>query len=309
MGCCGVKPIGDPDCTTSDIINWSLLAGACAGFVAYVIAALLTSSLYNIGAIVLFTFISALTIAATYQQLCNWYDRLKIHDPKTITIQGKLLCAKRNTGFPYVAPFVDGDWTFNIGGDTKNEFKFLAPNDLQLCYGGTQLDEIRVRNPEPKSTPYNKIKDECSDVEAIHCEISSAMGTASVIGEFAGTVVASVVGIVLMFLYLGCAATLGIGCVLAIILAILAPLIGSYVGGLIGTAVGAIDDWYNDTGNVGKSIDVGKIVVASGTWVSDSGHLWNEIHDVESLFAVELKGSSNVNQNSAAVMIGRYPID
>lgn len=236
----------------------------------------------------------------------NWFDRLFPHDPSAITMSGCVLCAGKNTGFP---PWNDNDWTFNLGG----------PSLILLAPVETGLNTTEVRNRDaPGGGPAFPVLDPSTRQQALHCEISSHIGDYAAVGGAVGSIAGAVVGALAGAAI--CAAvglaTLGIGALVCAVIVAAAIVIGAIVGGVAGDAIGAgvgwIADELSDFDERGEAISRGCLMILSGTWVTDSSHQWNEIHDIESAQLVECNdcdGPTGTNSGPliAAVGIGRHP--
>jgi hypothetical protein len=238
--------------------------------------------------------------------MVEWFfNRLKEQNPRTITIQGLIVCAGKNTGVP---PLNDNDWTFNMSAD----FRVLGPLEP-----GLDPTEVRTRAaPDsglsqafPTSDPEN------GDVQVFHCEIGSRMGDYAAVGGAVGSVAGAIAGIAIgAAICAGLAiATLGLAlAVCALIVAALA-LAGAFVGGVVGDLLGAglgwIVDALSDFDERGEAVEEGCVMCFTGRWVTDIGHQHNEIHDVESAQLLECGIDSTEGGLGVAgtVGIGRQP--
>jgi hypothetical protein len=262
-------------------------------------------------------------LAAAWGQVWAWYTRLIVQNPSAITISGTPHCAGKN---PFgIQPFTDGDWTTNMG---HPPFTLLFPTDLALSPGVTDpMTEIRTR-PAPGSglaqafESFNESS--CSPsspanciTPILHCEISSNIGGASVIGGAIGTTVGAVAGAIAAAAI--CAAigafTFGIGALIclilaAIVMAVLA-LAGYFVGAFVGSVVGAIADAVSDFDKMGQFLEANQqcVFTISGRWVTDISHQHNEIHDISSIVLVDcgVGSAGEALTLTAAVGIGRHP--
>ena len=236
----------------------------------------------------------------------NWFDRLFVHTPSTISMSGCVLCAGKNTGFP---PWNDNDWTFNLGGPLLT---LLFP-----ATAGLDTDEIRNRDA-PGGGPAFPVLDPNTGQQALHCEISSHIGDYAAVGGAVGSVAGAVAGAIAGAAI--CAAlaiaTFGIGGLICAVIVAAAILIGAIAGGFLGDAIGAgigwIADQLDDFDERGEAISRGCIMVLTGRWVTDSSHQWNEIHDIESAQLIECNdcdGPAGLRSDPlvAAVGIGRHP--
>ena len=209
-----------------------------------------------------------------------FFNRLKEQNPQTITINGDLQCAGKNTGIP---PIADNDWTFNM----FSPFTVIDPG-----LPGLTTDEVRTRAAPGSglSQAYATYDPTKSDKpQVFHCEISSRMGDYAAVGGTIGSVAGAIGGIVGGAA--ACAAvavvTFGLGlAVCALLLAagfFLGSLLGGVLGDLIGALVGFIADELRDFDKLGESVEAGCIVNFTGRWVTDVGHQHNEIHDIKSV--------------------------
>jgi hypothetical protein len=236
----------------------------------------------------------------------NWFDRLHVQDPRTITMTGCILCAGKNTGIP---PFNDNDWTFNLGGMLALAAPIIA---------GLDVNQIRTRSA-PGAGAVQMVQDPASGQQILHCEIGSRIGdyaaVGAAIGSVAGTVAGAVVGAII------CAAlgllTFGIGAALCLLVVAIAILVGAAAGGVVGDAIGGVAGWIadelSDFNELGESVSRGCIMSLTGRWITDGSHGHNEIHDVESAQIIECNDCDKDPTGSAgaglvaAVGIGRHP--
>lgn len=271
------------------------IAGLTGGAIAIVIAAIVVAALA--GAVLGFFIGFAV----------NWFDRLYVQTPSTITMAGCVLCAGKNTGIP---PFYDNDWTFNLGG---SRLALLAPTDA-----GLDVQEIRTRDA-PGDGPAETIVDPITGQPALHCEIGSRIGDYSAIGGAVGAVAGAIAGAVVgaaICVALGLL-TFGIGAALCLLIVAAAILLGAAAGGVAGTAIGGVAGWIadelSDFDERGEAITRGCIMNFTGRWITDSSHQHNEIHDIASAQLIECTDCQNDPTGSsssgliAAVGIGRHP--
>jgi hypothetical protein len=243
----------------------------------------------------------------------DWFSRLKSQNPDTITIAGVAKCVGRN---PFgLQPWTDGDWTCNMGN-----LAVASPTDLAITApGATDLvSEVRLR-PAPGSGlehAFYSFNEEAHTTDILHCEISSHIGSYSVVGGAIGSGLGTAAGIgagIAACIALGIF-TFGIGAaVCALIVAALAAA-GAAGGGLAGDAIGATIGWIvdelSDFDKAGKSIGPGTCAFLTGKWMTDTSHQHNEIHDVESVqtFACGIKVvDPGLHPVGAVVGIGRQP--
>lgn len=257
-------------------------------------------------------------------QAWDWFSRLKTQNPNKITIMGMAKCAGKN---PWgLQPWTDGDWTCNMG-----ELTLASPHDLTITVPGavTQIDEVRQR-PAPGSGLAKAFESfnekDCSPTSTaacktpiLHCEISSNVGSYSVVGGAIGSVAGAIAGGIA-----GAAAcvalaifTFGLGAALCAILIAAGIALGAAAGGLlgslIGSTVGAIADAISDFDRLGKTIEDNRncFLFVFGTWVTDTSHEHNEIHDIEAVTIIECGVNSTQSglRLAGAVGIGRHPSD
>ena len=313
MAGCGTTPevpgVGDYDSAAGRVIAWVL--GGAGAFAGYVIIELIIAG----GFATLGTALAAIGVAALAGAVLaffigwavNWFDRLHVQDPRTITISGCVQCAGKNTGYP---PFNDNDWTFNIG---EPRWAVLAP-----IVAGLDIDEVRTRDA-PGNGPVEKVVDPSSGRSILHCEIGSAIGDAAAIGGAVGATAGAVAGAALGIA--ACVAigifTFGIGAALCLLIVAIAVLAGATLGGIVGNSIGAGIGWIIDAASDfderGEAITRGCIMNLTGRWVTDSSHQHNEIHDIESAQLIEcndchLDATGAASSGLiAAVGIGRHP--
>ncbi len=261
--------------------------------------------------------IAGYIIGALIGQVVDWFTRLKEQNPKTITIAGRVFCAGRN---PWgLQPFTDGDWASNIGN--KNDLRLVDPTSLPITAPGAvdQMDEVRIRAAPGSglARAFRSFNEEECKNDILHCEISSHVGSYGVVGELVGGVAGAIVGAIigaaicatLSFFTFGLAAVLCVLIVAALIAA--GALAGALVGGLIGSGIGALVDEITDFDKLGKTIESNQncLLFISGTWVTDTGHQHNEIHDIEGVTIVDcgVGSSSSGLRLAAAVGTGRHP--
>lgn len=313
MAGCEVKHdgAGDADAAVGRVLGWVFGGAGVFGAAAFLEAAGIGGLAGGPVAVV----ISAILLAAAAGAVVgffvgfavNWFDRLHVQTPSTITLAGCVLCAGKNTGVP---PFNDNDWTFNLGGSALT---LLAPTDA-----GLDVQEIRTRDA-PGGGPAETVIDSGTGQPALHCEIGSRIGDYAAVGAAIGSVAGAVVGAAAgaaICVALGLA-TFGIGAALCLLVVAAAMLIGAAVGGIAGDAVGGVAgyvaDELSDFDEKGEAITQGCIMNFTGRWITDSSHQHNEIHDISSAQLVECNDCQNDKTGSstgrliAAVGIGRHP--
>ena len=313
---------GDTDASKKRILNWTTVLAILGAIVAYlnVAAAAGWIALLAVALGAIAGGILGFAIGSAW----DWFSRLKTHNPDKITIQGMVKCAGKN---PWgLQPWTDGDWTCNMG-----DLKLVSPSDLIVTAPGaaTQVDEVRTR-AAPGSGLGQAFKSynegDCNPgntaackTDILHCEISSHVGSYSVVGGAVGSVIGAVVGGIVGAAL--CAAitffTFGLGAALCVALIALGIAVGAaagfFVGSLIGSAIGELVDALSDFDRLGKTIEENRncILFVSGTWVTDTSHQHNEIHDIEAVTIVEcdVRSAASGLRLAGAVGIGRHPSD
>jgi hypothetical protein len=304
-----VAGVGDYNSAAGRVIGWVL--GGAGAFALYVIIELIAAGAlvasWPVALAIFFGALAGAVLGFFVGWAVNWFDRLHVQDPRTITISGCIQCAGKNSGYP---PFNDNDWTFSLGEPRWAVLDPLIP--------GLTLDEIRTRDA-PGDGPAEKVIDPATGNPILHCEIGSAIGDAAAIGGAIGSVAGAAVGAALGIA--ACIAlgifTFGIGAALCLLIIAIAVLAGAFAGGVIGNSVGAGIGWIideaNDLDERGEAITKGCIMNLTGRWITDSSHQHNEIHDIESAQLVEcndchldVTGSASSGL-IAAVGIGRHP--
>jgi hypothetical protein len=300
----------------SDLIGTGAFVGAAVGF--GLALALGMAWWLGLGA----GLSAGMALFVAWGQVWAWYTRLKVQNPSEITIVGTPHCAGKNHFG--IQPFTDGDWTTNIG---PPPFKLTFPTDLALSPGVTDpMDEIRTRAAPDSGLPQafmSFAEPACKDNPAacvtpvLHCEISSNIGGASVIGGAVGATVGVIGGLIaagIICAVIG-AFTFGIGALIcmivaAIIVAICA-LVGYIIGAFVGSVVGAIIDAVSDFDKQGQFLEAHQQCVYSvtGRWVTDISHQHNEIHDITSIVLVEcgVGSAESALTFTGAVGTGRHP--
>jgi hypothetical protein len=242
-----------------------------------------------------------------------FFNRLKVQNPETITINGELQCTGKNTGVP---PINDNDWTFNM-------FAPFTVTDPVLP--GLTTDEVRTRAAPGSGlsqayATYDPTKPD--EPQVFHCEISSRMGDYAAVGGTIGSVAGAALGIAGGAAACAALAAVTFGFGLAVCALLLAAaffagaLVGGILGDLIGTLIGFIADKLRDFDELGESVRAGCIVNFTGRWVTDVGHQHNEVHDIKSVQTVEcppyIPGGQRPEGQlrqflTGAVGIGRHP--
>ncbi len=238
----------------------------------------------------------------------NWFDRLHVQDPRTISMAGCVICAGKNTGWSLTH---DNDWTFNLFGPS---LRLVAPQ-----IAGLDETEILTRDAPGGGPAEVTMSDLAPFPVVFHCEIGSHVGDYAAVGGAVGSTAGAVAGAIigpLICLALGIA-TLGIGALLCLLVIAAAILVGAALGGLAGNALGGLAGWIadqlSDFDERGEAISAGTTMVLTGRWITDSSHQHNEIHDIESAQVVDFDlcdqdptgaGSTGL---IAAVGIGRHP--
>jgi MFS family permease len=312
-GCDAHNLGGDNDAARKRVANWAAafaLIGAIAVFL-NVLGALGWVALLAIA----FGAVAGAAVGFFVGSLVDWFTRLKTQSPESITIAGKVKCAGRN---PFgLQPWTDGDWTCNMG-----ELALAAPTDLVVTAPGavTQVDEVRLRAASSSGLAhaFPSFNEDEHTNNILHCEISSHIGSYSVVGGAVGSVAGAAVGIAVGIA--ACIAagifTFGIGTALcALILAVLAAA-GAVGGGLAGEAIGSVVGWIadelSDFDKNGKTIESSQscLLFLTGTWVTDTSHQHNEIHEIKSVQVVDCGvriQDPGVHPLGAVVAIGRQP--
>jgi len=302
---------GDADAAEGRVLGWVWGGAALFGGAAFLEAAGLVGLTGGAFAIVA----AAIAVAALGGAVVgffvgfavNWFDRLHVQTPATITLGGCVLCAGKNTGIP---PFNDNDWTFNLGGTS---FALLSPIEA-----GLDLNEIRTRDA-PGGGPAETVVDDASGLPVLHCEIGSRIADYAAVGAAVGSVAGAIAGAALAAA--ACVAlgllTFGIGAALCLLVAAALILAGAAAGGIVGNAIGGVAGWIadalSDFDEQGEAISLGCIMTLTGRWITDSSHQHNEIHDIASAQLIECNdchldptGAASSGL-IAAVGIGRHP--
>lgn len=313
MAGCGVKHdgAGDADAAEGRVLGWVFGGAGVVGGAAFLeaagIAGLTGGAIGIVIAAIAIAALAGAVIGFFVGWAVNWFDRLHVQTPSTITMAGCVLCAGKNSGVP---PFNDNDWTFNLGGSS---LALLGPIEA-----GLDVKEIRTRDA-PGGGPAETTVDSATGLPALHCEIGSRIGDYAAVGGAIGSVAGAIAGAVAAAAI--CAAlglvTFGIGAALCLLIAAIAILVGAAVGGIAGTAIGGVAGWIadelRDFDERGEAITRGCIMNFTGRWITDSSHQHNEIHDIESAQLIECNDCQDDKTGSAssgliaAVGIGRHP--
>jgi hypothetical protein len=298
------------------------VVGAIAGSIVAAVAGVVTAAAL---AIVAEAAAAGAALGYFIGQAVDWFTRLKTQSPDTITMKGVVMCVGKN---PFgIQPWSDGDWTMNIGDMT-----FVAPPNLPVTTPGAldQVDEVRTRPASGSglahafkscNVPPPPGQDHCAPGQDIlHCEISSHIGSYSVVGGAVGAVAGGVLGGALGAALAAaiCAAlgvvTFGIAALICALIVILAFVIagivaGGFLGNLIGAGIGAIVDAVTDFDQAGDNVENGCLLFVTGRWVTDTSHQHNEIHDINSITIVECGVGTSAQglTFSGAVGTGRHP--
>lgn len=310
------EPPGDDEAWLTAVRNWVLGGAGIAAVLAYLNIAGSAPLVIGGGAAtlaVLAVLVGALAggvVAGFIGYAVEWFRRLKVQNPRTITISALVLCAGKNTGVP---PFNDGDWTFNVG----ESWAVVSPTDPAL-----DMDEVRTRAaPDSGLSRAFRTTDPDSDDPrrpVFHVEISSQVGNWGAIGSAIGSAAGAIGGMIAgaaICAALGIA-TLGIGFALCALIIALGALVGAILGGFAGAAIGGglgwIADQLGDFEQRGKAVERGCQMFLTGRWVTDLSHQHNEIHDLEAAVIIEcgVPPSSRAGLELAgAVGTGRHPSD
>ena len=229
-------------------------------------------------------------------QAWDWFGRLKEQSPSTITLAGHVKCAGRN---PFgIQPWTDGDWTCNLAPTA-----LLAPTDLPVTPGSGAIDqigEVRLRAAPGSGLAhaFPSFNEVAHTTHILHCEISSHMGAYSVVGGAVGAGVGAALGIGAGIAI--CAAlgifTFGLGAIACAIVLAIAGAGGAAAGGFAGEAIGSVIGWVvdelSDFDKNGKTIESNQncLLALTGSWVTDTSHQHNEIHDIESVQIIACPG-------------------
>lgn len=302
---------GDHDAGEKQVLKWVFGGAGLLGLAAFLEAAGISGVTAGAGAVIVLAVLIAAfggaIIGFAIGFAVDWFTRLYVQDPSTITMSGCILCAGKNSGIP---PFNDNDWTFNFGGS------MLAL--LNPIMAGLTVDTIRTR-PAPGDGPTFPLNDHTTGQPYLHCEISSHIGDYAAVGTAVGSVAGAIGGAIAaaaICVALGLA-TFGIGAALCLLVVALGIAVGAFAGGAVGDAIGGFAGWIadglSDFDKRGEAITRGCIMIFTGRWVTDSNHQHNEIHDIASAQLVECndcfndRGGRSSSGLIAAVGIGRHP--
>jgi hypothetical protein len=302
---------GDNDAGQGRVLGWVFGGAGLVGLAAFLeaagIAGLAGGALAVVFAAIVVAALAGAVLGFFIGFAVNWFDRLHVQNPSTITMAGCVLCAGKNSGIP---PFHDNDWTFNLGGPS------LALLDPIIA--GLDVQEIRTRDA-PGGGPAETTIDPGTRLPALHCEIGSRIADYAAVGAAVGSVAGAIAGALIGAAI--CAAigllTFGIGAAVCLLIVAVAILLGAAAGGVAGDAIGGVAGWIadelSDFDERGEAITRGCIMNLTGRWITDSSHQHNEIHDIASAQLIECndcqddKTGSSSSPLIAAVGIGRHP--
>jgi MFS family permease len=308
------EPPGDDEAWKKDIAKWAVGGAILGAVLTYLNIAGAAPVVVSGGAAtiavlaILVGLLAGAVVGGFIGYAVEWFRRLKVQNPKTITITSLVRCAGVNSGIP---PFADGDWTFNVG----EAWAVVDPVEPPLT-----MEEIRTRAaPDSGLSQAFRTTDPDSDDPSrpvFHVEISSQIGNFGAVGAAVGSVAGAIGGMIAAAAI--CAAlglaTLGIGFALCALIVALGALLGAAIGGLAGAAIGGgigwIADQFSDFDKLGTSVQEGCQMFLTGRWVTDINHQHNEIHDLEKAVLVDCgvpgEGSSGL-EAAGAVGVGRHP--
>jgi hypothetical protein len=309
------EPPGDDEAWIKDIAKWAV-GGAILGAILAYLNIAGAAPLAGLGgpgtlialAAIIVAALAAAVIGGFIGYAVEWFKRLKVQTPSSITISALIRCAGVNSGIP---PFADGDWTFNVG----EGWAVTAP-----AGSGLTMEEVRTRAaPGSGLSRAFRTTDPDSDDPSrpvFHVEISSQIGNFGAVGAAVGAVGGAIAGMLIAAAI--CAglgiATLGIAIAVCALIIALGALLGGGAGGLAGGAIGGgigwIADQFSDFNELGESVEEGCQMFLTGRWVTDINHQHNEIHDLERAVLVDcgVTGSSSSGLEIAgAVGTGRHP--
>lgn len=302
---------GDYDAGEGRVLGWVAGGAGLVGLAAFLEAAgisgLSGGALAIVFAAIVVAALAGAVIGFFVGFAVNWFDRLHVQTPSTITMAGCILCAGKNSGIP---PWHDNDWTFNLGG---RALALLSP-----IIAGLDVQEIRTRDA-PGGGPAETTVDPTTRQPALHCEIGSHIGDYSAVGGAVGAVGGAIAGALIGAAICVAAglATFGIGAAVCLLIVAAAILLGAAAGGAAGTAIGGVAGWVadelSDFDERGEAITRGCIMNLTGRWVTDSSHQHNEIHDIASAQLIECTDchldatGTGTGPLIAAVGTGRHP--
>ncbi|HEV7676337.1 MAG TPA: hypothetical protein VGQ12_17530 [Candidatus Angelobacter sp.] len=288
-GCDAHNLGGDNAAGVKRVTNWALV-GAIVGLlnVLGVVAALGLAIDWMVVLAAIFGVVAGAALGFFIGSAWDWFTRLKTQNPEKITIVGQARCAGRNLWG--LQPWTDGDWTVNLGNAA-----FLTPTDLQITVpaaGINKMEEIRLRAAPGSGIPqaFPSFNDEAHTVPILHCEITAHQGTYSVVGGAVGSALGTAGGVAGGFAACAAAGIFGLfGAALCLLIVAASAALGAAAGGAAGDVVGAFVGWVvdelSDFDKLGKSIEAGSgpgcTLLLGGTWVTDTSHQHNEIHDIE----------------------------
>jgi hypothetical protein len=318
-GCSAYNIGGDEDASMNRILGY-MGGAAAAGAVLGLIFALLNGAGAGIASLI--TLLGAATGAILgffIGSAVDWFNRLKVQTPRTITISATVKCTGRN---PFgLQPFSDGDWTCNMNFDAN--FKLVGSTGLAITAPGasTPEQEIRLRAAPGSDLPqaYPSFNKDDHKDPILHCELSALAGTLSVVGGAIGSGVGLGLGIAAGIG--ACIAagvfTFGIGAAICALIIAIAAAAGAAAGGVIGDALGALIGWLideiSDFDKLGETIEANSRcpLFITGRWVTDISHEHNEIHDIEAVVVAcpppDVPKRPQTPNVAGAVGIGRQP--
>lgn len=309
------EPPGNDEAWLDAVRNWASGGALGGALLAYLNIAAAAGTLSGGAAVVavlavLAGALAGATVAGFIGYAVEWYRRLKVQNPETVTVTALVLCAGKNSGVP---PFNDGDWTFNVG----ESWNVAAP-----IQPGLTMEELRTRAaPDSGLAQAFRTTDPGSDDPirpVFHVEISSQVGNFGAIGAAVGSVAGAIGGMIAgaaICAALGLA-TFGIGFAVCALIIALGAFVGAAAGGLAGAAIGGgigwIADQLSDFEQRGKAVERDCQMFLTGRWVTDISHQHNEIHDLESAVIIECGVTGTTAgglELGGAVGIGRHPSD
>ncbi len=306
------KPPGDHDAWLKAILKWAGGAAAIAAILAYLNIAgggpiTWTGGAASVAlAAIIVAAMAAAVLGGFIGYAVEWSRRLKVQNPRTITVCALVSCAGTNSGIP---PFNDGDWTFNV----TTPWAVTDPQTPPLS-----IAEIRNRAAPDSGLPtaYETTDPNDGNREVFHVEISSKIGDFGSVGGAIGSAAGTIGGIIAGAAICVAAGLLTFGLALALCALIVAALalggaiVGGFGGAAIGGGIGWIADQFSDFDTRGKSVERGCQMFLTGRWVTDLSHQHNEIHDLEAAVICECgitSTSSTGLEFGGMVGTGRHP--
>jgi MFS family permease len=320
-GCDAHNLGGDEDAGVKRVTAWAV-AGAIAGAAATFGVALTVSWLVVMAAV--FGAIAGAGLGFFVGSAADWFSRLKTQNPEKITMIGNAMCHGRN---PFgLQPWTDGDWTVNLGN-----LAFLTPIDLPITVpdaGNNRVQEIRLRAAPGSglAQAFPSFNEDAHTTPILHCELGAHQGAYSVVGGAVGSVAGAGAGAAAGLAACAGAGVFGfIGVAVCLLVAAALAALGAWAGGAAGDAVGAFAGWVvdelSDFDKKGKTLEAGSgpgcVLLLGGTWVTDTSHQHNEIHDIEfiQIMCEDPRGANPPATDThrdnfvATVAIGRKPPD